>query len=156
LWAFHLQVYFLGHRARTYQEAAARPEGAVIDGSIDADRNVFANSLHRQGSLSIRDLTCYDSVHRLVTAELPTPHLIIHVRAPASVLRARIQQRGQAFDRNLPLSYLAEIDEMFSSWMDTVTAAPVLTVDSSTVDFTAPHQDVGLQTLFGTVERMLQ
>ena len=33
-WAFHLQVFFLGHRAEQYMDAVRDPRSAILDRSI--------------------------------------------------------------------------------------------------------------------------
>jgi deoxyadenosine/deoxycytidine kinase len=54
-WSFHLQVFFLGHRAQQYLELARGPESAVLDRSIFEDAFIFARALHHLGNLSERD-----------------------------------------------------------------------------------------------------
>jgi len=44
-WSFHLQVFFLGHRAKQHQEMAADPRSAIIDRSIYEDAYIF----HKRG-----------------------------------------------------------------------------------------------------------
>ena len=55
LWSFHLQVYFLGHRAEQHIEMANDPRSAIIDRSIYEDAFIFARALYHMGNLNERD-----------------------------------------------------------------------------------------------------
>jgi deoxyadenosine/deoxycytidine kinase len=54
-WAFHLQVFFLGHRAEQYLEAVRDPRSAILDRSIYEDFYIFARALHHMGDVAERD-----------------------------------------------------------------------------------------------------
>ena len=41
-WAFHLQVFFLGHRAQQHLTLAQQPHSAIADRSIYEDAHIFA------------------------------------------------------------------------------------------------------------------
>lgn len=43
-WSFHLQIFFLGHRAEQYLEAARDPRPAILDRSIFEDFYIFARA----------------------------------------------------------------------------------------------------------------
>ncbi len=54
-WSFHLQVFFLGHRAQQHLALANTPESAIAGRSIYEDAYIFARALHHLGNLSERD-----------------------------------------------------------------------------------------------------
>jgi deoxyadenosine/deoxycytidine kinase len=58
-WSFHLQVFFLGHRAQQYLDLAAGPQSAILDRSIYEDAYIFARALHHMNNLSERDYLAY-------------------------------------------------------------------------------------------------
>ena len=58
-WSFHLQIFFLGHRAEQYLEAARDSRSAILDRSIYEDAYIFARALHHMGNLSERDYLAY-------------------------------------------------------------------------------------------------
>ena len=64
-WSFHLQIYFLGHRARQHIEMAEDPRSAIIDRSIYEDAYIFARALNHMGNLSERDFLAYRQVFDL-------------------------------------------------------------------------------------------
>ncbi|MCS6906861.1 MAG: deoxynucleoside kinase, partial [Anaerolineales bacterium] len=44
-WAFHLQIFFLGHRAQQYLQMVQIPQSVIIDRSIYEDAHIFARAL---------------------------------------------------------------------------------------------------------------
>jgi deoxyadenosine/deoxycytidine kinase len=80
-WSFHLQVFFLGHRAEQYLELAALPNSAILDRSIYEDAHIFARALHHMGNLCERDYLAYRRVFDLlVVCSLPPPDPLIYPR----------------------------------------------------------------------------
>ena len=79
-WSFHLQVFFLGHRAEQYLELANSPQSAILDRSIYEDAYIFARALHNMGNINERDYFSYRRVFELVIASLPPPDLLIYLK----------------------------------------------------------------------------
>ncbi|MEA4907870.1 MAG: deoxynucleoside kinase, partial [Anaerolineaceae bacterium] len=50
-WSFHLQVFFLGHRAQQHVEMWEDPRSAIIDRSIYEDAHIFARALYQMNNL---------------------------------------------------------------------------------------------------------
>ena len=55
-WSFHLQVFFLGHRAEQYLEASRDARSAILDRSIYEDTFIFARALHHMISQRRQDV----------------------------------------------------------------------------------------------------
>jgi deoxyadenosine/deoxycytidine kinase len=90
-WSFHLQIFFLGHRAEQYLIAANDGRSAILDRSIYEDAFIFARALHHMGNLSERDFLAYRRLYDLVVGSLPPPNLLIYLKCPVDVLMSRIQ-----------------------------------------------------------------
>jgi len=134
-WSFHLQVFFLGHRAQQYLELAALPKSAILDRSIYEDAHIFARALHHMGNLSERDYLAYRRVFDLLVSYLPAPDLLIYLRAPVEVLVERIRRRGRAIESGVSAEYLALLDSFYDDWMQTFDLCPVLTIRTDDLDF---------------------
>ncbi len=93
-WSFHLQVFFLGHRAEQHLELADSPQSAIADRSIYEDAYIFARALHHLGNLNERDYQPYRRVFDMVVAGLPRPDLLLYLKAPVPVLLQRIHRRA--------------------------------------------------------------
>ncbi len=148
-WSFHLQVFFLGHRAQQHLEMASDPNSAVIDRSIYEDAAIFARALHSMGNINERDYQTYLQLYQLITSKLPPPNLLIYLKAPVSELVKRIQRRGRSIESSISPDYLALLESYYEDWLKVFDLCPVLTIRSDDLDFV--HQSHALDVV---VERI--
>lgn len=143
-WSFHLQVFFLGHRAQQHVALARDPKSAIADRSIYEDAHIFARALRHLGNLSERDYASYRAVYEQVETGLPRPDLLLYLRAPVDVLARRIRQRGRAIETGITPEYLALLDSFYEEWLQSFDLCPVLTIRSDDLDFVnrPKHLDV--------------
>jgi deoxyadenosine/deoxycytidine kinase len=143
-WSFHLQVFFLGHRAEQHLELMALPQSAILDRSIYEDAYIFARALHHMGNISERDFLAYRKIFDLMIKTLPPPDLLIYLKAPVPVLVERIRRRGRSIESGITADYLALLETFYEEWMDTFDLCPVLTIRTDDLDFVheAKHLDI--------------
>jgi len=134
-WSFHLNVFFLGHRAEQHQLLARMNNSAIIDRSIYEDAEIFARASERLGNLTERDFNTYLSVFKLVVKNLPVPDLLIYLRAPVPVLQERIRTRGRNMEEGIPADYLRLLETLYDDWMKRFDLCPVLTIPADNLDF---------------------
>src|SRR4030042_1421196 len=108
-WAFHLQIFFLGHRAEQHMALARSPESAIIDRSIYEDAEIFTRASLALGHVAQRDYDTYWRLYNLVVAHLPPPDLLIYLKAPVPVLLDRIRSRGRGIARGMAAEYLGPL-----------------------------------------------
>ena len=146
-WSFHLQVFFLGHRAKQHLALAHSPESTIADRSIYEDAYIFARALHHLGSLSERDYLSYRAVFDLVIAGMPHPDLLLYLRTPVSVLLERIRLRGRGIESGITHDYLSLLDTFYEEWIQTFDLCPVLTIPTGDLDYVhmPKHLDVVVQ-----------
>jgi deoxyadenosine/deoxycytidine kinase len=146
-WSFHLQVFFLGHRARQHLELARGPDSAIADRSIYEDAHIFARALYHLGNLSERDYQAYREVFELTVSSLPRPDLLLYLKAPVPVLLARIEQRGRAMEGGITSEYLSLLETFYGEWLSGFDLCPVLTIRTDDLDFVhrAEHLDIVVQ-----------
>lgn len=139
-WSFHLQVYFLGHRAQQHRSLAEHPLSAISDRSIYEDAYIFARALYHLGNLNERDLQAYRTVFDEIVNGLPKPDLLLYLHAPVPLLMERIQRRGRAIESGITAEYLALLDSFYEEWMQTFDLCPILTIRTEDLDFVnKPH-----------------
>lgn len=139
-WSFHLQIYFLGHRAQQHRSLAEHPVSAISDRSIYEDAYIFARALHHLGNLNERDLQAYHVVFDEIVRGLPKPDLLLYLHAPVPLLMERIRRRGRAIESRITAEYLTLLDSFYEEWMQTFDLCPVLTIRTEDVDFVnKPH-----------------
>lgn len=146
-WSFHLQVYFLGHRAKQHLDMAKDPRSAIIDRSIYEDAFIFCRALHHLGNLNEVDYQTYMSVYNLLISTLPVPSMLIFLRCPVEVLLTRIQQRARDIESGVSADYLRLLESYYDEWIKTFDLCPVLTIRTDDLDFVHKnkHMDVVLE-----------
>jgi deoxyadenosine/deoxycytidine kinase len=152
-WAFHLQVFFLGHRAEQYLQAVRDPRSAILDRSIYEDFYIFTRALHHMGNMAERDYLSYRRLYELVVDSLPHPDLLIYLRAQPSVLMTRIRRRARNMETGITSDYLNLLDSFYDEWLNAFDLCPVLTIRSDDLDFV--HQSQHLETVVQRIQDKL-
>ncbi|OGN73834.1 MAG: deoxynucleoside kinase [Chloroflexi bacterium GWB2_49_20] len=152
-WSFHLQIFFLGHRAEQYLGAANDPRSAILDRSIYEDAYIFARALHHMGNLSERDYLAYRRLFDLVVGSLPPPNLLIYLKCPAEVLMARIRRRARNMETGITAEYLSLLDTFYDEWLNAFDLCPVLTIRTDDLDYV--HQPQALEIVVERIKEKL-
>jgi deoxyadenosine/deoxycytidine kinase len=135
-WSFHLQVFFLGHRAKVHRYLCnEHPNSSILDRSIYEDAEIFARALHALGNMQDRDLKAYRSVYDEVIQNLPAPHLLVYLRASVPTLLERIHKRCRDIETGITADYLSLLNSFYQDWMERFDLCPVLTIPSDELDF---------------------
>ncbi len=134
-WAFHLQIFFLGHRAEQHMALARLPESAIVDRSIYEDAEIFAKASLILGNVTERDYTTYRRVYSLVVNSLLAPDLLLYLKTPVPVLLDRIRARGRDMEKGITADYLNLLDRCYTEWLAKFDICPVLTIRSDDLDF---------------------
>lgn len=143
-WSFHSQIFFLGHRLRVYRKLADCPDSVILDRSLYEDAEIFAYNLFLNGHMSRRNYETYEALYHSILDFLPTPDLVIYLRASVNTLMERIQQRGRDYERAIDPLYLEQLNQIYESWISGFSLCPVLTVPADNLDFVAQpgHMDL--------------
>ena len=134
-WSFHLQVFFLGHRAEQYLEAAQDSRSSILDRSIYEDSYIFARALHHLDNLTERDYLAYRRLFNLVVEGMPRPDLLIYLKAPVDVLMERIERRARGMETGITSEYLSLLDSFYDEWLAHFDLCPVLTIRTDDLDY---------------------
>ncbi|OQY88587.1 MAG: deoxynucleoside kinase [Anaerolineae bacterium UTCFX1] len=153
VWSFHLQVFFLGHRADQYLEAARNGRSAILDRSIYEDFYIFARALHHMGNLTERDYLAYRRLYELVVKSMPRPNLLVYLEAPAGVLMERIRRRARGMESGITLDYLSLLDSFYDEWLSAFDMCPVLTIQTDDLDYV--HQPNHLDIVVERIQNKL-
>ena len=152
-WAFHLQIFFLGHRAEQYMEAARDQRSAILDRSIYEDFYIFARALHHMGDVAERDYLAYRRLFDLVVESTPRPNLLIYLKAPVNVLMDRIRRRARNMETGITPEYLTLLDTFYDEWLSAFDLCPVLTISTADLDYV--HQSKHLDTVIERIQEKL-
>lgn len=153
VWSFHLQIFFLGHRAEQYLEAVRDTRSAILDRSIYEDFHIFARALHHMGDLSERDYLAYRRLFDLTVNSMPRPNLLVYLKAPVKVLMDRIRRRARNMETGITQEYLDLLDSFYDEWLGGFDLCPVLTVRTDDLDYV--HQPRHLDTVSERIQNKL-
>lgn len=134
-WCFHLQIFFLGHRAEQHRALALSPASVIGDRSIFEDYYIFARALQTLGHFGARDFAAYERLYRLVVASLPAPDLLLYLKASTPTLLERIRRRGRPIEAGITADYLDLLNRLYAGWLDAFDLCPVLTIPADDLDF---------------------
>jgi len=152
-WAFHLQIYFLGHRAEQYLVAARDPRSAILDRSIYEDAYIFVRALLHMGNMAERDYLAYRRLFDLVMGSLPSPNLLVYLKCPVEVLMERIRRRARNIETGISADYLSLLDSFYDEWLKVYDLSPVLTIRTDDLDYA--HQPQALEIVVERIQERL-
>ena len=116
-WSFHLQIYFLGERFKAQVEIGRSSLPFIQDRTIYEDAEIFARTLHDQGSMTDVDYENYTSLFHCMVDFLRKPDVILYLRARPETLMDRIFRRGRESEKAIGLDYIQRLNSAYDDWM---------------------------------------
>ena len=143
-WGFHSQVYFLIRRLHIHHQLMKMNGSVIQDRSVYEDAEIFAHNLYLQDAISERDYSTYRELYQVLVAFLPPPDLVIYLRASVPTLLGRISKRGRDYERTISADYLADLNELYQSWVENFDLCPILTIPSDNLDYVSKPKHLNL------------
>lgn len=140
-WSLQLQVFFLSKRFQAHRKIVLGSSSAIQDRSIYEDAFIFARALYESGKMDKRDYQNYYELFTAMTQLLPPPDLVVYVRRSVSCLQKRIAERGREFEKNIPDSYLEQLNRCYDDWVEKHHPGKVLTVEANDLDLKNKKED---------------
>lgn len=138
----HVQLFYLARHFRDSISIELADRSIVRDRSFYEGAEIYARNLYQEGKLSERDWRLYRSLYEPIVAKLPVPNLMIYLRASVPLLMRRIAKRARRNEHTYTPEYLAQLNELYERWVQSVTVCPVLSVDVDSLDFLERPQDL--------------
>ena len=133
-WSFHLQIYFLSERFKAQVEISKSPLPFIQDRTIYEDAEIFAKTLHAQGSMTAVDYENYVALFNCMVGFLRKPDLILYLRASPEALMQRIAKRGRPSEQSITIDYIGRLTRAYDDWMRRARAeGEVLEIDTESV-----------------------
>ncbi len=136
-YAFQTQIFFL--LSRYHQQSEVVPE-AVKNGHLLADYTFEKDALFARLTLHGDELATYQLVHDALAERIPKPDLVVYLRVETAVAMKRIAMRDRPYERNMDEDYIDQVNQAYEEHFAHHTALPVLTVDTTQIDFVANPQ----------------
>ncbi len=131
-WALATQLSYLFQRSDQLTALSTRPS---LSPPVVADFLLDKDPLFAQLTLTPEEYALYVRTYRTLQLSTPRPDLVIVLQAPVGVLTQRVKKRGVAFEKSVSSTYLAKLADAYSAYFHGYRAAPVLTVDSTHLNY---------------------
>jgi deoxyadenosine/deoxycytidine kinase len=121
-------------------------EGSQIviqDRTIYEDAHIFAPNLHEMGLMSTRDFENYISFFRTISKKVNSPDLLIYLKASLGTLVGQIERRGRAYEDNIRLDYLKQLNQYYDNWIDNYKEGPLLVINVDDLNYADKNADFG-------------
>jgi len=138
-YGFQTQIFFLLSR---YQQQHEVIPAVLTRGNLISDYTFDKNRIFARLNIEENELAMYERVHNIVSTKIPTPDLIVYLRAETSVLMERIGLRDRSYERAIERDYIAALGGAYDDFFAHYTAAPVLTIDTNALDFVRRPEDL--------------
>src|SRR3972149_1554948 len=136
-YAFQTQIFFLLSRYR--QQYQSIPE-ALARGSVLSDYTFAKDSLFAHLNLTGDELAVYEKLHGALAEKIPTPDLVVYLRADLDVLMARIASRDRPYERGMDRSYIESLRLAYEGFFAAYTASPVRVLDTNHLNIVGDPQ----------------
>jgi deoxyadenosine/deoxycytidine kinase len=150
-YAFQTQIFFLLSRYSQQHEAIP---AALAHGNLLSDYTFDKNKIFARLTLEGDELEMYERVQDILAGRIPTPDLVVYLRASVDVLLERITLRDRSYERSMDREYIAALAGAYDRYFLTYHAAPVLTLDTDELDFV--HHAVVLEQVVEQIRAKLQ
>jgi deoxyguanosine kinase len=136
--AFRAQMYFLCERRRRLGEAGMEESaGAVVSDFLFEKDKIFAYI-----NLDNEELKLYERYFALLAPPVRAPDLVIYLQAKPDVLRKRVTRKGDPSETEISAEYLSAVASAYEHFFFHYSAANLLVVDTSEIDFVERNQDL--------------
>lgn len=138
VYAFQVQVFFLLSR---FKQLSQLSQPGLWSGNVVSDYLFDKDFIFAAMNLKDAEFALYEDLYSHLSPRLPTPDLVVYLRAEPELLLARIEKRGRPFERDMQAAYLSDLTARYDEYFRTYRGR-LLTVDASGYDFVqCPHDE---------------
>lgn len=155
-WSFQTEMFFLCNRYK--QLSDIQKQLLVNDTSVVADYHIFKNLIFAKRTLKPSEYDKYESIYKILTADMPTPNMVIYLHADLDTLMKRITKRGREFEKMISREYMKQLVDDYHTFIEHFEKMhpeiPVIHFNGDELDFVKNPQD--LQHILSTINEQLQ
>ncbi len=136
-YAFQVQVFFLLSR---FKQLSALSQPGLFSGNVVSDYLFDKDFIFAAMNLKDAEFALYEDLYGHLSPRLPSPDLVVYLRADTDELLRRIAKRGRPFETEMKAEYLADLTARYDEYFRTY-AHPLLTIEAAGYDFVARPED---------------
>ncbi|WP_188962353.1 deoxynucleoside kinase [Deinococcus aquiradiocola] len=129
--AFQVQVFFLLSR---FKQLSALSQGGLWGQGVVGDYLFAKDFIFAAMNLKDHEFSLYNDLYTHLSPRLPTPDLVVYLRADTDVLLRRIEKRGRPFEQDMQAAYLADLTSRYDEYFRTY-SGNLLIVEAGEIDF---------------------
>ena len=137
-YAFQTQMFFL--ISRYHQQFRVIPH-TLTESRLISDYFFDKDRLFAHLNLASDEVQMYDRIQAILGVQIPTPDLVVYLRADTDVLMQRIAQRDRMYERNMDPDYIDAVRQAYEDFFSAYDKAPVLAIDTNAIDFVRSAED---------------
>lgn len=155
-WSFQTEMFFLCNRYK--QLSDIQKQLLVNETPVVADYHIFKNLIFAKRTLKPSEYDKYESIYKILTADMPTPNMVIYLHADLDTLMERITKRGREFEKMISREYMEQLVDDYHTFIEHFEKMhpeiPVIHFNGDELDFVKNPQD--LQHILSTINEQLQ
>ncbi len=93
-------------------------------------------------NLDDQEILIYDKYFASLSPYVPTPSLVVYLKAPRNVLMERVRRRKVDYEAKISEQYLDSLVEAYDHFFHHYKDAPMLIVDTAEIDFVENPDDL--------------
>ncbi|GAB4536196.1 MAG: hypothetical protein Kow0063_21370 [Anaerolineae bacterium] len=150
-YAFQTQIFFLLSRYRQQH----RVIGSTLSHStLISDYSFAKDRLFAHLNLAGDELEMYERVYHVLAEKIPTPDLVVFLRAEVDTLMDRIAMRDRPYERAMSREYIADLRVAYERFFADYHDAPVLAIDTDDLNWVSDPDALAL--VVGQVRNALE
>lgn len=142
-WSFAMEVFYLKQRFKDVLDITHCAGTIIQDRSIYEGVYVFAANNRDMGFIDERDFQTYMDLFDQMMGVVPTPRLMIYLRASVARLSGNIARRGRDYERELPVGYLDNLNKRYDDFIYNKYPGETMVVETDQLDFEHNQRDFG-------------
>lgn len=141
-YAFQTQMFFL--LSRYYQQRRSVPKLMAEEKKVlISDYTFDKDALFAKITLDGDELEMYGQLHTVLSEKIPSPDLIVYLRATTDTLMHRITLRDRSFERSMERDYIDLVNTTYDEFfLRADNKKRVLIIDSNELDFVHNEDDL--------------
>lgn len=151
-YAFQTQIFFLLSRYR--QQRNNVPALLQTGKHLLTDYTFEKDALFADINIAGDELDMYYSVHTALAEKIPSPDLIVYLKASTEVLMQRIAMRDRSYERSMETGYINDLNNAYDAFFSKPDQKKkVLIIDTNDIDFV--HNSADLQMIDNRIRQTL-
>jgi deoxyguanosine kinase len=136
-WSFQTEMFFLCNRFKQLEDIDRLYLQHKLP--IVSDYHIFKNRIFAMRTLKERHFQKYMQIFEILTKDMPSPNMVIYLKASLETLLKRISLRGRDIEKNMDPNYLKQLSSDYDIFMYQFQKLhpeiPVITIDGDQIDF---------------------